>query len=131
MRSLSRTDAGPDHVPTPISMLAKRTVSSPQRDWSSPALTTGMGLKVIVIEERLPGDNVTAENESSAEISFPISRMKGEVVIAGVGFVIDVSPIMISEIGESDEMELVMIILLLGTSTTQPNPVTKLKLYAM
>lgn len=96
-----------------------------------PVVLTVEGLKVIVIEERLPGDNVTAENESSAEISFPISRMKGEVVIAGVGFVIDVSPIMISEIGESDEMELVMIILLLGTSTTQPNPVTKLKLYAM
>ena len=95
-----------------------------------PVVLTVEGLKVMVTEERVPGDNVTAEKESLAEKSLPISRMKGEVVIAGVGFVIDERVIMISEIGESERIELVMMILLLGLSTTQPKPVTKLKLYA-
>lgn len=64
----------------------------------SPVVFTVVGLNVIDIPVKAAGSKFTAEKESFAEISFPISMMKGDVVTAGVGFVIPDRPMAISEI---------------------------------
>lgn len=65
---------------------------------------------MTVMVVRSAGDKLTEANESSADWSLPMVRMKGEVLMAGVGFNIPDNPIIMSEIAVSEVTELVMMI---------------------